>query len=204
MGKPDSDKEVASSLEEEQKKSENADSSVDVGADELNVESLKETLSKETEKVEQYLANWQRTQADFINYKKRVEQEKEELAKYANTNVIIGLLQMLDDFERALKSMPPSLMGLTWVEGVFLMHRKLLTILEVQGLSEIKSLGEEFDPNLHEAVLYGEGDEGKVVEELQKGYKLHDRVIRPAMVKVGKRTEKGTEEPEEESSKENS
>ena len=82
-------------------------------------------------------------------------------------------------------TIPDSILGMTWVEGLFLIERKLGATLEAAGLSEIKALGEDFDPNLHEAVMHGDGPEGKIVEEFQRGYKLHDRVIRPAMVKVG-------------------
>jgi len=151
---------------------------------------LKEALDKEKERADKNLANWQRTQADLINYKKRVEQEKEELARFGNAAVIASFLPLLDDFERAQQSMPPSLLSVSWVEGVFLMHRKLLATLEAHGLSQIPALGQDFDPALHQAVLFGEGEEGKVVAELQKGYKLRDRVLRPAMVKVGQRQAK--------------
>lgn len=81
---------------------------------------------------------------------------------------------------------------MTWIDGVKLIQRKLQAILEAQGLTEIKTVGEAFDPNLHEAVLQGDGEEGKVIEVLQKGYKFHDRVIRPALVMVGKSTEETT------------
>ncbi|MCH8089938.1 MAG: nucleotide exchange factor GrpE [Chloroflexi bacterium] len=164
--------------------------------DETAPESIKEALAAEKERAERNLANWQRAQADLINYRKRMEQEKEELATFANATLIASLLSILDDFERAQNSMPSSITGITWVEGVFMMHKKLLAILESHGLSKVEALGQDFDPNLHEAVLYGEGDDGKVVEELQKGYKLRDRVLRPAMVQVGKgdRQEEAKEE----------
>ncbi len=168
-------------------------------AEELTLDSLEEALAKEKEQSGRYLSNWQRAQADLVNYKKRVGNEQAELAKYASIPLVAGLLSVLDDFERGLQSMPSKLMGLTWLEGVFLVHRKLQGILEAHGLSEIKALGEDFDPTLHEAVMYGEGDEGKVIEEMQKGFKLHDRVIRPAMVQVGQGAskEEGSEEPPE-------
>jgi molecular chaperone GrpE len=168
-------------------------------AEELTLDSLKEALAKEKEQSGRYLSNWQRAQADLVNYKKRVGNEQAELAKYASVPLVAGLLSVLDDFERGLQSMPSKLMGLTWLEGVFLVHRKLQGILEAHGLSEIKALGEDFDPTLHEAVMYGEGDEGKVIEEMQKGFKLHDRVIRPAMVQVGQGAskEEGSEETPE-------
>ena len=159
----------------------------DVVGEELeDVESLKRALAEEKAKVGDYLNNWQRSQADFINYKKRIEQERNETVKFANATLILDLLAALDDLERALDNVTPKLAGFTWVDGIGLIYRKLQAILEGHGLTEIEALGQPFDPNLHEAVLYGEGEEGKVIEELQKGYKLHDRVLRPTMVKVGK------------------
>ena len=159
----------------------------DVASEELeDVESLRKALAEEKAKAENYLANWQRAQADFINYKRRIEQERNETVKFANATLALDLLPVLDDLERALDNITPKLAGLTWVDGIGLIYRKLQAILELHGLTEIEALGQPFDPNLHEAVLYGEGEEGKVVEELQKGYKLHDRVLRPTMVKVGK------------------
>jgi len=159
----------------------------DVVGEELeDVESLKRALAEEKAKAGDYLNNWQRSQADFINYKKRIEQERNETVKFANATLILDLLAALDDLERALDNVTPKLAGFTWVDGIGLIYRKLQAILEGHGLTEIEALGQPFDPNLHEAALYGEGEEGKVIEELQKGYKLHDRVLRPAMVKVGK------------------
>ena len=159
-----------------------------------DVETLKKIFAEEKEKAEGYLANWQRAQADFINYKRRSEQEKEEISKFANAVLMLNLLPVLDDMERALASIPPKLVGFTWVEGISLIERKLRTSLEAQGLSQIKALGEPFDPELHEAAMHGKGKEGMVVEELQKGYKLHDRVIRPTMVVVGNGEEEENKE----------
>ena len=99
--------------------------------------------------------------------------------------LIFSLLPILDDLERAFASVPPRLAKLSWLDGVRLIERKLRASLESQGLSEIKVLGEPFDPHLHEAVRQDKGTEGIVIEEVRKGYKLHDRVIRPAMVVVG-------------------
>ena len=98
---------------------------------------------------------------------------------------MLNLLPILDDLERAFTSIPPRLAKLSWVDGIRLIERKLRAILEAQGLSPIKALGEPFDPTLHEAVRQDKGKEGIVVEELQKGYKFHDRVIRPSKVVVG-------------------
>ncbi len=159
-----------------------------------DIEALKQALAEEKEKAEGYLANWQRAQADFINYKRRSEQEKEEIAKFANATLMLNLLPILDDLERAFISIPPHLTRLTWVDGIRLIERKLQASLEVQGLSPIKALGEPFDPKLHEAAMHGKGKEGIVIEELQKGYKFQDRVIRPAMVVVGNGEEEEKEE----------
>ena len=155
-----------------------------------DIETLNKALAEEKAKAEDYLANWQRAQADFINYKRRSEQEKEEIGKFANATFMFSLLPILDDLERAFASVPPRLAKLNWVDGVRLIERKLRAIMEAQGLSQIKAIGEPFDPNLHEAVMHSKGEEGIVIDELQKGYKLHDRVIRPAMVVVGNGEEK--------------
>ena len=151
----------------------------------VKTEDLASTLEQEKERADRNLANWQRAQADLSNYKKRVAQEKQDLAKFANAALIGSMLNLVDDFQRARSTIPDSILGMTWIEGLFLIERKLVSTLEAAGLSEIKALGEDFDPNLHEAVMHGGGPEGKIIEEFQRGYKLHDRVIRPTMVKVG-------------------
>jgi molecular chaperone GrpE len=150
-----------------------------------DIETLRQALTKEKAKAEANLAGWQRAQADFINYKRRSEQEKEEVGKFVNSVLMLNLLPVLDDLERAFISIPPRLAKLSWVDGIRLIERKLWAILEAQGLSLIKALGEPFDPILHEAVRQDKGKEGIVVEELQKGYKFYDRVIRPSKVVVG-------------------
>jgi molecular chaperone GrpE len=150
-----------------------------------NIEKLKQALAEERAKAEANLAGWQRAQADFINYRRRSEQEKEETSKFANGLLMFSLLPILDDLERAFASVPPKLDKLGWVDGIRLIERKLRSTLEAQGLSLIKAIDEPFDPNLHEAVRQDKGKEGIVVEELQKGYKFHDRVIRPSKVVVG-------------------
>ncbi len=150
-----------------------------------DLEKLKQALAEEKEKAESYLANWQRAQADFINYKRRSEQEKEEISKFANSALMLNLISVLDDLERAFASIPPDLDKLSWLDGIRLIERKLHASLEAQGLSPIKAVGEPFDPYLHESIRQDNGKEGIVIEEAQKGYKLHDRVIRPSRVVVG-------------------
>jgi molecular chaperone GrpE len=158
------------------------------------IATLKQSLAEAEARAEANLANWQRAQADFINYKRRAEQEKEEISKLANSILVLNLLPSLDDLERAFTSIPERLVKLSWVDGIRLIWRKLQTTLEAQGLSEIKAVGEPFDPHLHEAVRQDKGKEGVVVEEVQKGYKFYDRVIRPSKVVVGN----GDEEHEKE------
>jgi len=161
-----------------------------------DIETLKARLDDEKSKAESYLANWQRAAADYQNLKRRAEKEREEYGRLATAALVINILPLLDDLERALTSVDIRLAGLTWVDGIRLIYRKFQAVLEAAGVSEIKAEGETFDPNLHEAVMYGEGEEGKVVSEVQKGYRLGDRVIRPAMVVVGKKTEHETRNTE--------
>ncbi len=158
-----------------------------------DAEALKQALAEEKAKAESYLANWQRSQADFINYKRRGEQEREDITKFANSALVLNLLPVLDDLERAFAYIPPNLAKRSWVDGMRLIERKLRATLEAQGLSPINALGEPFDPHLHEAVRQDKGKEGIVVEEVQKGYKFRDRVIRPTRVVVG--NGKGETEP---------
>jgi len=144
-----------------------------------------EELAKLRKEAANNLANWQRTQADFTNFKRRSQQEKEEISQFANTVLVLSLLPVLDDLERAFAAIPPELEDVGWVEGIKLIKRKMRNSLEAQGLSEIKALGEQFDPNVHEAVSQAAGKEHVIVGEIEKGYKLHDRVIRPSRVIVG-------------------
>jgi molecular chaperone GrpE len=143
-------------------------------------------LAKAQEDAKKYLNNWHRAEADFQNYKRRAEQERDELRRFGNVSLIINLLPVLDDFERAFSSLDSHLAGLSWFDGILLIYRKLRQLLENSGVTQIETEGQTFDPRFHEAVAHTEGEEGKVVSEVQRGYKLHDRVLRPAMVVVGK------------------
>ncbi len=148
-------------------------------------ETPEQALADEKKKAEEYLAKWQRAQADFINQKRRNEQEKGEIIKIANTELARSILSSLDDLTRALEHIEAPTAEDSWVEGISLIERKLRASLESHGVREIKALGEKFDPNLHEAAMHSKGPEGVVIQEIQKGYILHDRVIRPSMVVVG-------------------
>lgn len=163
-------------------------------------ESLEEQLARAREDAEKYLGNWQRAEADLQNYKKRTEQEREELRRFGNVSIIINLLPILDDFERAFASLDSRLAGLSWFDGIYLIYRKLQQMLENAGVRPIEAEGQAFDPRFHEAVAHVEGEEGKVVGVVQRGYTLHERVLRPAMVLVGSGPkEEGGKKQEDES-----
>jgi molecular chaperone GrpE len=154
------------------------------------VERLRQELAEALERAERYHSNWQRSAADFQNWKRRADQEKGDAMRAAEAGLTAELLRVLDDFERAFQSVPPELRTLTWVEGVAMIWQKTFAILQSRGLSPIEALGKEFDPYVHEAVLREEDGEPSeqtaVVAELQRGYRFHDKVIRPTLVKVGK------------------
>jgi molecular chaperone GrpE len=135
-----------------------------------------------------YKADLQRMAADFANYRKRNEAERAEFAKFAKADLITKLLDVLDGYDRALASVPDDVKGQPWVEGMWLLERKLRQILEAEGLVPEDALGKPFDPYVHEAIAHVESDqpEGTVTQEHQKAYRLHDRVIRPALVSVAK------------------
>lgn len=142
-------------------------------------------------KVDELTNDLKRMTADFANYRKRNEAERTEFAKFAKAELIAKLLDVLDGYDRALATVPDDLRGQPWVEGMWLVERKLRRVLESEGLEPIDSLGKPFDPYLHEAVAHVESDEpeGTVIQEHQKAYRLHDRVIRPALVTVAKKKE---------------
>lgn len=147
--------------------------------------SLEERLAKAQADAEKYLDNWRRAEADFQNYKKRTEQERSENRRFEGAALIINLLPIVDDFERAFSSIDMRLAGLSWFDGLRLIHRKLLALLDNAGVKPIATEGQTFDPRFHEAVAHIDGEENKVISEIQRGYMLHDRVLRPAMVVVG-------------------
>ena len=135
----------------------------------------------------EYLDLLQRERANFINFRRRAEQERQETQQYATLHLIKKLLPVVDDFGRALAAAPDPKEN-PWMAGVSMIERKLRTMLEGEGVTPIEVLHQPFDPNLHEAVEYEDGEgEDVVVDELSRGYKMRDRVIRPAMVRVGKR-----------------
>ncbi len=157
---------------------------------------LEETTAREKE----YLDLLQRNQADFINYRRRVEREREEQAKFAEAELILKLLPILDDFNRAQEAMPPEIAEADWARGVELVKKKLMAVLKEEGLSKVEAEGKDFDPQEHEALVYEESDEyeeGKVKAVISDGYRLHGRVIRPAQVVVSSGHKKSKAIPRE-------
>lgn len=143
------------------------------------------------QRTEELTNDLKRMAADFANYRKRNEAERTEFAKFAKSDLISKILDILDGFDRALATIPEELKGTSWVEGMWLLERKLRGILEAEGLRPVESLGMPFDPYQHEAVAHIPSDkpEGTVIEEHQKAYRLHDKVIRPALVTVSSGSE---------------
>ena len=163
------------------------------------VELQQAQLEEAQREVDQFRNLLQRVQADSVNYKRRVEEEREELQKRANANLVIRLLPVLDDFERALQHIPRDDTLSTWLAGVELVYRNLKGVLESFGVTQIEALDKTFDPLEHESVFYEvseDHEDGKVMSIVREGYKLHGWVLRPAQVTVSKR--KGEESPHEE------
>ena len=149
-------------------------------------------IEKERDTLKEQLL---RAVADFDNYRKRIERERRELSDYAATDVLLELLPIIDNFERALQAPaggdePFKKADEAFKKGVELIHKQMLDLLRKRGVTLIDALGADFDPNVHQAVIHEPSDEhreGEVMQELQRGYKLGDRLLRPAMVKVAKR-----------------
>ena len=156
---------------------------------EENLEELKKQLLECQKQKEEYLAGWQRARADFLNHKKEEMERVSGLLVYAQEELILKLLSVLDNFDVAEKKLPEDLKKDENVKGLLLIKNQLLDFMKGLGLEEIKSIGEKFDANLHEAVGETETEEkdsGVIFEEIQKGYTIQGRVLRPARVKISK------------------
>jgi molecular chaperone GrpE len=154
---------------------------------EEQVEFLSSALDEVTAKAEEYLDGWQRSRAEFANYKKRVLRENTEIHKVARGEVIKLYLDVMDDLERALLERPDTGDGKTWMDGIEIIVQKLRSRLEAEGVKPMNPLGEDFDPNLHEALMKEDSEEyesGKVIEVMQEGYWIGEKVLRPALVRV--------------------
>lgn len=150
------------------------------------IQELERGLETTRGQADEQMRALQRTAADFANYRRRTEEERSAMAQFANAVLIGKLLAVLDDFDRALASVPEDAHE-GWVDGIRLVERKFRTALESEGVTPIEAVGKPFDPNLHEAVVYEETTDypdNQVIDEVQRGYRLHDRVLRPALVRV--------------------
>ncbi len=150
------------------------------------LEAATRELDEAKARADEATYNWQRSAADFANYKRRTEEDRSLLAQAGTAVLITTLLAVQDDFDRALANVPDEVHE-GWLEGIQLVERKLRSALESEGVTPIVALGQPFDPNLHEAVVHEPTDahpDNTVIEELQRGYRLGDRVLRPSLVKV--------------------
>ncbi len=156
------------------------------------VTELREQLEEALREKGQFRTMAQRSQADLTNYKRRVEDEKAELRRSTNSELLLKMLSVVDDMNRALPHVPDDAVAPGWLEGLHLVQRNVASILHAEGVSKIDAVGKPFDPWESEAVHYQEtydAEDGIVIEVLRHGYKLHDRVLRPAQVIVAKKPE---------------
>ncbi|NQT47302.1 MAG: nucleotide exchange factor GrpE [Candidatus Omnitrophica bacterium] len=147
-------------------------------------------LLKEKERADQYYDKWLRLQAEFENTKKRLDRERIEAIKYASTDIIAKILPIIDDFDRAVEAVKATKDIDSLLKGVQIIRAEIDKILKQDGVERVESIGQPFDPHVHEAMMMVETDdhpEGTVIEELQPGYKLNGRLLRPAKVKVSKK-----------------
>jgi molecular chaperone GrpE len=169
---------------EQEEENEAVAMSEDVEQLSAEVESLKKQLAEAESKVSEYKDSWMRSQAEFQNYRKRLDRDHEMMYNSMKGDILKKVLPVLDDLERALQNRSAED---AWANGIELVARKFQNILESEGLKKIEALGTEFDPNFHEAISHEPADgakSGSVIGVVQNGYMLGDRVIRPALVRV--------------------
>lgn len=164
--------------------------------DEMNL--TEERLEEALREKDQFRSIAQRAQADLINYRKRAAEEQQEIRRNANTDLILKVLGVVDDLNRAMDMVPEDAVSPGWMEGLSLVQRNLANVMESEGVTKIEAEGQPFEPWGHEAVFYQEtpdGEEGIVTDVIRDGYKLKDRVIRAAQVVVSKAPEPVQEDP---------
>ncbi len=163
--------------------------------EEKDIEKPKNELEECNKKCDEYLNNWKRERADFLNYKKDEIERMAFLGQYAKEDIILKILPVLDSFYLAEKQLPDNLkngekgspQAIEWTKGFLQIQNQIKEFLKKEGIEEIESVGQKFNPETMEAVEEVEGEEsGIVIEELQKGYKMQDKVLRPAKVKISK------------------
>ena len=164
------------------------DSDSEIEQPELDAETaLKLQLEECQAQADEYLDGWQRARAEFANARKRIEKQRAETYRNASADFSKRLLPVIDDFGRAVESVPHEIAENSWFEGITLVKKKIDTVLEDMNVEPIDAIGQPFDPNFHEALSLIEADgfeSGTVVEELQTGYRIGDMVIRASLVNV--------------------
>jgi molecular chaperone GrpE len=154
-----------------------------------DLETLRKDLDEANRQGQEYLGLLQRTKADFVNYRRRVDQERGESLNAGKAALALRILPVLDDFDRALRAMPGDLAKNEWAQGIELIARKMTAALEAEGISRVQALGAEFNPWEHEAMMHAPSTEeqaGRIIEVYREGYKQGDKILRPAQVIVGR------------------
>lgn len=146
-------------------------------------ENLKHELEKIKKEAEEYLNGWKRAKADYLNREKEIGREKIDWVKFTNLELILKLLPVLDSFNHSLKQMPDDLKDNQWAKGVKQIKQQFEDFLKAQGVEMIKTIGEKFNPELHEAIEK-KGEGGEITEEVQAGYLLNNEVIRASKVVI--------------------
>lgn len=149
---------------------------------------LQKELKIVQKQAEEYLNGWKRAKADYINLKKEQEKKQKELVEFANAGMLLDIFPLVDQFNQAMKHLPEGIEDSDWITGITHIQSNLINILKSLGIEEIKTVGEQFDPEMHDAVEEVESEEesGIIVEELTTGFRMNGRVIQPAKVKVSK------------------
>jgi molecular chaperone GrpE len=153
----------------------------------IDIASLQKERDEARGLASEYLDGWQRSVAEFANYKKRVERDREQTQQNLTGTVVKRYLEVVDDLERAFKTRPTDGEGAAWADGIELIYHKLLVILDSQDVKPMDALGQPFDPNRHEAIGHMESSiypSGHIAEVIQNGYLVGDRVLRPALVRI--------------------
>jgi molecular chaperone GrpE len=152
-------------------------------------EQLVNELDKSRQQASQNLEGWQRERAEFSNYKRRIEREQAQMAQHITAEIARKYLVIVDDLDRALKARPTEGEGAAWAQGIELIYRKVQNILEAEGVIRIEAESELFDPTIHEAISHEESpdhESGEIIEVVQHGFKIGERIIRPALVRVAR------------------
>lgn len=161
-----------------------------------------EELEKAQKQIEQLTEAAKRSMADLQNYKKRAEEERKEFARFASANVFMEILPVFDSFERAQEHMPKIIQGNEWVKGIQSIIKQFEQIMEKFHIKKMKTVGEKFDPNKHEAIAQGPGEKDIIINELETGYEMDGYTLRAAKVRVGDGTSEVDQKPDQDTKKE--